>query len=67
MLLLIPAVEPKVFAETHLGYELSVCWKVVVKVLRLEIFYSAFKVTDVESYVEICLDKRVCLIDFFPS
>ena len=52
MLLLVKAVEPQVLAKTHLRDELSILWKMVVKLLRIQVFARAFEVTDVESHVK---------------
>lgn len=38
VLVLSKAVEPKIFAETHLGDQLSICWEMIIEVLRLQVF-----------------------------
>lgn len=67
MLLLRKAVEPKVLAKSHLRDQFPVRGEMVVEMVRFKVFRRAFKVADVEAYVEVCLQEIAGLRDLIPS
>ena len=73
MLMLRKAVEPEILAEAHLSYQFTILGEVIVKVLRLQVFRAAFKITDVESNVKVGLGSIAVIlrylvpVEFFHS
>ena len=66
MLVLVPALEPKVLTKAHFRNEFSILREVVVELSGLEILRASFQITNSKADMETSASALI-LRDFFPA